>query len=57
MSSGAKKVSKQILNQRINTIFQVMALVEAEAKKKNWFQRFAICWKYLWFKKFDAFFK
>lgn len=57
MSSGAKKVSKQILNQRINTIFQVMALAESEAKKKNWFQRFAICWKYLWFKKFDAFFK
>lgn len=57
MSSGAKKVSKQILNQRINTIFQVMALAEAEAKKKNWFQRFTICWKYLWFKKFDAFFK
>ena len=57
MSSQAKKVTKKILNQRITVVAQVLALMEEEAKKKSFFQRFVICCQYLFAKKFDVFFK
>lgn len=57
MSSQAKKVTKKILNQRITVVAQVLALMEEEANKKSFFQRFVICCQYLFAKKFDVFFK
>ena len=57
MSSQAKKVSKKIVNQRVTTVVQVLALMEEEAKRKSFFARFIICCQYLFAKKFDAFFK
>ena len=56
MSSKTKKVAKQLTNQRVSVLCQVLTLLEAEAKKKSFFQRLRICWSYLFFKKFDAFF-
>ena len=57
MSSQAKKVSKKIVNQRVTTVVQVLAIMEEEAKHKSFFARFIICCQYLFAKKFDAFFK
>lgn len=57
MSSKAKTVEKKMLNQRVNVTFQVLAILEAEAKKKNFFQRLGICFEYLFLKRFSAFFK
>lgn len=57
MSSQAKKVGKKILNQRVNVTFQVLTILEEEARKKNFFQRFGICCEYLFLKRFSSFFK
>ena len=57
MSSKAKKVSKQIAEQRLTTVVQVLTLMEEEAKKKNFFQRLAISTQYLFCGKIDVFFK
>lgn len=57
MSSGARKAGKKLTGQRINVTFQVLYLMEEEARKKNFFKRLNICFRYLFFKKFDAFFK
>ena len=57
MSSKTKTVEKKLLNQRVNVTFQVLTILEQEAKKKNFFQRFGICMEYLFLKRFSAFFK
>lgn len=57
MSSKAKKVSKEVVGRRLETVVQVLAIMEEEAHKKNFFARFVICCQYLFCKKFDAFFK
>lgn len=57
MSSKAKKVTKEVVSRRIETVVQVLSIMEEEAHKKSFFARFIICCQYLFAKKFDAFFK
>ena len=57
MSSKVRKVTKEIVQQRLTTVVQVLSLMEEEAKKKTFFQRFAISMQYLFCKKIDVFFK
>lgn len=57
MSSKTKKVSQQILAQRLTTVVQVLSIMEEEARKKNFFARFIIAMQYLFCKKIDVFFK
>ena len=57
MSSKAKKVTKEVVSRRIETVVQVLSIMEEEAHKKSFFARFVICCQYLFAKKFDAFFK
>ena len=57
MSSGARKVSKEVQNRRLNTLVQVLTLMEEEARKKNFFKRFLIAMRYLFARDFKGFFK
>lgn len=57
MSSKGKRISKEVLEKRIKIVVQVLAIIEEEAHKKNFFERFIICMQYLFCKKFDTFFK
>lgn len=57
MSSRAGKVTKEVAQRRIETVIQVLAIMEEEAHKKSFGQRFVICCQYLFAKKFDVFFK
>ena len=57
MSSKAKKVTQEVVNRRIETVVQVLAIMEEEAHKKSFFARFIICCQYLFAKRFDVFFK
>lgn len=57
MSSRAKKVEGKLVEQRLATVVQVLSIMESEAEKMNWFQRFAISWDYLWKKNINVFFK
>lgn len=57
MSSKAKKVTKEVVTRRIETVVQVLSIMEEEAHKKSFFARFVICCQYLFAKRFDAFFK
>ena len=57
MSSRSKKVSKEVVQRRLETVVQVISIMEEEAHKMNFFQRFAVCFQYLFLKRFDVFFK
>lgn len=57
MSSKAKRVKDQIVEQRITTVVQVLSIMQNEAEKMSWFQRLAISWSFLWRKNIDVFFK
>lgn len=57
MSSNARKVSKEVQNRRLNTLVQVLILMEEEARKKNFFKRFLIAMRYLFARDFKGFFK
>ena len=57
MSSRSKKVLKEVVHRRLETVVQVLSIMEEEAHKMNFFQRFAICFQFLFLKRFDAFFK
>lgn len=57
MSSKAKKVSQEIITRRIETVVQVLSIMEEEARKMNWFQRFKLSQSFLWKKNIDAFFQ
>lgn len=57
MSSRAGKVSKEVQARRLETVVQVLSIMEGQAKEKSFFARFVICCQYLFFKRFDAFFK
>lgn len=57
MSSKATRVKKEIVNRKLETVVQVLAIMEEEAHKKSFFARFVICCQYLFAKRFDAFFK
>lgn len=57
MSSKARKVSNQIVQQRITTVVQVLSIMSSEAQKMSWFQRFRISQCFLWKKNIDCFFE
>ena len=57
MSSKAKRVSNQIVQQRITTVVQVLSIMSSEAQKMSWFQRFRISQSFLWKKNIDCFFE
>lgn len=57
MSSKAKKVSKEVVTRRLETVVQVLSIMEEEAHKKGFFARLVICLQYLFLKRFDVFFK
>ena len=57
MSSKAKRVSNQIIQQRITTVVQVLSIMSSEAQKMSWFQRFRISQSFLWKKNIDCFFE
>lgn len=57
MSSKAKKVSKEVVGRRLETVVQVLAIMEEEAQKMSWFQRFKLSQSFLWKKNINAFFQ
>ena len=57
MSSNAKKVSQEIITRRIETVVQVLSIMEEEAQKMSWFQRFKLSQSFLWKKNIDTFFQ
>lgn len=57
MSSRSKRVQQQIVAQRLTTVVQVLSIVESEAKKMSWIQRFKLANSFLWKKNIDAFFQ
>ena len=57
MGSKARKVSKQIVQQRVSTVVQVLSIMSSEAQKMSWFQRFRISQSFLWKKNIDCFFE
>ena len=57
MGSKARKVSNQIVQQRITTVVQVLSIMSSEAQKMSWFQRFRISQSFLWKKNIDCFFE
>ena len=57
MSSKSRKLSDQIIQQRITTVVQVLSIMSSEARKMSWFQRFRISQSFLWKKNIDCFFE
>ena len=57
MSSKARKVRQQITGQRITTVIQVLSIMQTEAEKMSWWQRFCLANSFLWKKNIDAFFQ
>ena len=57
MSSKSRKLSNQIIQQRITTAVQVLSIMSSEAEKMSWFQRFRISQCFLWKKNIDCFFE
>lgn len=57
MSSKAQKVKARIVEQRIETVTQVLTIMQNEAEKMSWFQRFRLSQRFLWTKNIDSFFQ
>jgi hypothetical protein len=57
MSSRSKRVQQQITMQRVTTVVQVLSIMQAEAEKMGWWQRFKLANTFLWKKNIDAFFQ
>ena len=57
MSSKTKRTKDAVVERRIATVAQVLAIMEEEAHKKSFHARFVICCQYLFKKRFDVFFK
>ena len=57
MSSKAKKVGAKIVEQRIETVTQVLTIMQNEAEKMSWFQRFRLSQRFLWTKNIESFFQ
>ena len=57
MSSRTKRVQQQITEQRVLTVLQVLSIMQTEAEKMNWWQRFKLANSFLWKKNIDAFFQ
>ena len=57
MSSKARKVKKQIAEQRLTTVVQVLSIMQNEADQMSWFQRLRVSQSFLWKKNIDCFFQ
>lgn len=57
MSSRTKRVQQQITVQRVTTVIQVLSIMQTEAEKMSWAQRFKLANSFLWKKNIDAFFQ
>lgn len=57
MSSKGKRVAKEVFNRRLETVAQVLALMEQVAKQKSLFGRIKIAIRYVVKKDFRAFFE
>lgn len=57
MSSKAKKIKSDIVSQRIATVIQVLSIMQTEAEKMSFWQRFKLANSFLWKKNIDAFFQ
>lgn len=57
MSNKAKRVSDKIVSQRVGTVVQVLAIMENNARKMSWWQRFKLSQSFLWKKNIDSFFQ
>lgn len=57
MSSKAKKVTDQIVGQRIATVCQVLTIMQNEADKMSWWQRRKIARKFVKTGNIDCFFE
>lgn len=57
MSSRTKRVQQQITEQRVFTVLQVLSIMQTEAEKMSWRQRFKLANSFLWKKNIDAFFQ
>jgi len=57
MSSKAGKVKRQIAEQRMTTVVQVLTIMQNEADQMSWFQRWRISQSFLWKKNIDCFFQ
>lgn len=57
MSNKAKRVSDKIVSQRVGTVVQVLSIMENNARKMTWWQRFKLSQSFLWKKNIDSFFQ
>lgn len=57
MSSKTGKVRRQIAEQRLTTVCQVLTIMQNEADNMSWFQRLRISQSFLWKKNIDCFFQ
>lgn len=57
MSSRTRRVQQQITVQRVTTVIQVLSIMQTEAEKMSWAQRFKLANSFLWKKNIDAFFQ
>lgn len=57
MSSRMRKLEKEVVTRRIETVVQVLSIMQEEAQKMSWFQRFRLSQSFLWKKNIDAFFQ
>lgn len=57
MSGKARKVQRQIAEQRLSTVCQVLTIMQNEADRMSWFQRLKIANSFLWKKNIDCFFQ
>ncbi len=57
MSSKAGRVKDSIVQQRITTVVEVLSIMQGEAEKMNWFQRFIVAQQFIWRKDISCFFQ
>lgn len=57
MSSKGKRVAKEVFNRRLETVAQVLTLMEQEAKQKSALGRLKIAFRYVVKKDFRVFFE
>lgn len=57
MSSRAKKAKDSIVQQRITTVVEVLSIMQGEADKMSWLQRFIVAQQFIWKKDISCFFQ
>lgn len=57
MSSKGKRAAKEVFNRRLETVTQVLTLMEQTAKQKSLFGRIKIAFRYVVKKDFRTFFE